>query len=230
VTVAQTSLIKDKSFDMWKKQFELFLDGRIWRCKGRLEKAELPYSTRHPTLLPKHHHLTSLIIRESHERVMHNGIKETLAEVRSKYWIIRGRQIVRQVLRKCVICRRYEGLPQPAPQPPLLPQFRVREEPAFTYVGLDFAGPLYVKTQGLVAEKKVWICLYTCCVVRAVHLDLVPNMTVEAFLRCFRRFTSRRGFPRRIVSDNGKTLKSAANVIHEVLTHPEVEQYSSMVG
>ena len=135
---------------MW--QFGLFLDGNIWRCKGRLENAEFPYSARHPALLPNHHPLTVLIIRESHERVMHNGVKETLAEARSKYWIIHGRQIVRQVLLKCVICRQYEGLPQPAPRPPPLPQFRVREEPAFTYVGLDFTGPLYVKIQGLVTR------------------------------------------------------------------------------
>ena len=182
VIAAQTSLTEDKLFDMWKKHFGLFLAGRIWRCKGRLEKAELPYSARHPAFLPKNHPLTVLIIRESHERVMHNGVKETLAETRFKYWIIHGRQVVRQVLLKCVICRRYEGLPQPAPQPPPLPQFRVKEEPAFTYVGLDFAGPLYIKTQGLVTERKVWICLYTCCVVRAVHLDIVPDMTVGAFL------------------------------------------------
>ena len=230
VLAAQTSLTEDKLFDMWKKQFGLFLAGRIWRCKGRLEKAELPYSARHPALLPKNHPVTVLIIKESHEHVMHNGVKETLAETRSKYWIIHGRQVVRQILLKCVICQRYEGLPQPAPQPPPLPQFRVKEEPAFTYVGLDFAGPLHIKTQGLVTERKVWICLYTCCVVRAVHLDIVPDMTVGAFLRCFRRFTSRRGFPRKIVSDNGKTFKSAAKVIYEVLTHPEVKQYSSRVG
>ena len=104
VTVAQATLSKDKSFDMWKGQFGLFLDGRIWRCKGRLEKADLPFSTRHPALLPKHHPLTDLIIRESHERVMHNGVKETLAETRSKYWIIHGRQCVRRVLFKYVIC------------------------------------------------------------------------------------------------------------------------------
>ena len=94
VTVAQATLSKDKSFDMWKKQFSLFLDGRIWRCKGRLEKADLPYSAKYSALLPKQHALTDLIIRESHECVMHNGVKEILAETRSKYWIIYGRQSV----------------------------------------------------------------------------------------------------------------------------------------
>jgi len=60
------------------------------------------------------------------------------------------------------------------------------DDPAFTYVGVDSAGPLYVKNQGFVAERKVWICLYNCCVVRAVHLDIVPDLTADAFHRCFR--------------------------------------------
>ena len=231
VVEVQGLLSKDKNFDMWKKQFGLFSDGdKIWRCKGRLGNANLPYCTKYPALLPKHHHLTVLIIRDAHVRVMHNGVKETLTQVRSKYWVIQGRQIVRQVLLKCSICRRYEGSLQPAPQPPPLPQFRIQEEPAFTCCGVDFAGPLFVKTQGLVAEKKVWICLYTCSVVRAVHLDLVPNMTADAFLQSFRRFTARRGFPRRMVLDNGKTFKSADKIIRSVLTHPDVKQYSSSIG
>jgi len=204
---AQQELIKDKSFPMWRKQFGLYLDKKsLWRCQGRLENADLPIATKHPVLLPKHHPLTVLVIREAHERILHNGVKETLAEIRQRYWIVQGRQVVRRVLLKCVICRRYEGLPQSAPQPPPLPQFRVKDDPAFTYVGVDFAGPLYVKNQGLVAERKVWICLYTCCVVQAVHLDIVPDLTADAFLRCFGRFTARRGFPRKVVSDNGKTF------------------------
>ena len=228
---AQHELITDKAFPMWKRQFGLYLDDKqLWRCGGRLENADLPMTTRHPVLLPKHHPLTVLVIKEAHERIMYNGVKETLAEVRSRYWIVQGRQVVRQLLSRCVIFRRYEGLPQRAPQPPPLPQFRMKDDPTFTYVGIDFAGPLYVKTQGLVVERKVWICLYTCCVVRAVHLDIVPDLSANAFLRCFRQFTSRRGFPRKVVSDNGKTFKSSAKAIQAVLTHPDVKQYSSLVG
>ena len=64
--------------------------------------------------------------------------------------------------------------------------------------------------------KKTWMCLYTCCVVRAVHLDLVPDLTTPAFLRCFRRFVSRRGLPSQMVSDNCKMFKAAAKAIREV--------------
>ena len=64
--------------------------------------------------------------------------------------------------------------------------------------------------------KKVWICLYTCCVVRAIHLDLVPDQTTPAFLRSFRRYVARRGVPRQVVSDNGKTFKAAAKALRDV--------------
>jgi len=89
------------------------------------------------------------------------------------------------------------------------------------YIGVNFAGPLYVKDRELVSEKTVWIYLYTCCVVRAVHLDQVPNLTADTSLGCFRGFTSSRGFSSRIVSDNGKT--------QAMLTQPDVKQHSSMV-
>ncbi|XP_065903771.1 uncharacterized protein [Dysidea avara] len=150
---AQHELITDKAFPMWKRKFGLYLDDKqLWRCGGRLENADLPMTTRHPVLLPKHHPLTVLVIKEAHERIMHNGVKKTL---RSRYWTVQGRQVVHQVLSRCVIFRRYEGLPQRTPQPPPLPQFRVKDDPAFTYVGIDFAGPLYVKTQGLVVERNI---------------------------------------------------------------------------
>ena len=74
-------------------------------------------------------------------------------------------------------------------------------------------------------EKKVWICLYACCVTRAVHLDVVPDLTPGAFLRSFRRFTARRGLPSKIVSDNGTTFKSASKQIAELMNNPGVKQY-----
>ena len=54
---------------------------------------------------------------------------------------------------------------------------------------------------------KVYISLYTCSSSRALHLDLVPDMSSEAFVRSLERFIGRRGFPVLIISDNGKTFK-----------------------
>ena len=223
----QRSLSKNPKFEIWKQQFGLFVDGQgILRCTGRLAKAQLPTSIKQPILLDKNHHITSLIVRDSHKRVIHSGVKATLTELRARFWIIQGRQFVRKLLYQCVVCRKLEGRPYQAPPPPPLPEFRVKEEPPFTYVGLDFAGPLYVKNPNCNSpQQKVWICLYTCCVTRAIHLDLVPNLTTNAFLRSFRRFTARRGRPSFVVSDNGSTFKPAAREITTLLNDPGVRQH-----
>lgn len=228
---AQKSFNQEKKFSTWMHQFGLFVDSNgVWRCTGRLDNADIPAAVRHPILLPKKHSLTYLIVRDAHERIKHNGVKETLVEIRSKYWIIRGRQFVRWVIHRCITCRRIDALPCRGPPPPPLPVFRVKEEPPFTYTGVDFAGPLYIKATNIARVSKVWICLYTCCVSRAVHLDLVPDLSARTFIRSFKRFTARRGFPRKMISDNGKTFKSAAKIIQAMLNHPEVKQYFSGIG
>ena len=141
-------------------------------------------------------------------------MKETLTELRSRFWIIKGRSLVKKLIQQCRICRRHEGKPYSAPRPPPLPLFRVEEAPPFTFTGCDFAGPLYIRCEG--GQKKTWICLYTCCVVRAVHLELVMDLTTPTFLRCFKCFVGRRGLPRMMVSDNRKTYKVAAKSIRDV--------------
>ena len=60
-----------------------------------------------------------------------------------------------------------------------------------------------------------------------MHLELVPNMSTQTFLRSFKRFTSRRGMPTQVVSDNAKTFVSAAQTLQDVLRSQEVQQYFS---
>ena len=220
-----------KEFQQWQKQFGLFQDDHgLWRCGGRLSNAEIAPETKHPILLNRNHHLTTLIIRDCHERVMHGGVKSTLTELRSKYWIVRGRNLIGRIVSSCIVCRRFQGRPYTAPPAPPLPSFRVTEARPFSYTGVDFAGPLYVRDTLSSVAQKVWICLYTCCVTRAVHLDLVSDMTAEAFIRCFKRFTARRGFPVRVVSDNAKTFKAAARMVKTIVETSQVTRYLSNVG
>lgn len=82
---SQSLLSQDRLFETWKRQFNLFIDDNgVWRCGGRLQNADLPYSTKYPVLLDRRHHLTALIVKDAHGRVQHNGVKETLTETRSK--------------------------------------------------------------------------------------------------------------------------------------------------
>ena len=121
---SQLVLVKEKAFSMWKSQFSLFQDDKgIWRCGGRIQNADLSYSAKHPILITQFHYLATLhvLVWRAHERVFHGGLKVTLTELRSQFWIICGRSLVKRLIRKCVICRRYEGKPYSAPNPPPLP-------------------------------------------------------------------------------------------------------------
>ena len=77
----------------------LFLDHKgIWRCGCRLDNADLQYAIRHPIFLRKHHHLAVLIVRSAHKKVFHNGVKDTLTQIRTKYWIVQGRSLVKGII------------------------------------------------------------------------------------------------------------------------------------
>ena len=134
---------------------------------------------------------------------------------------------MKSIIARCVLCRRFEGRPLTAPLPPPLPRFRVQESRPFSHTAVDFAGPLHVKTFGVTKSEKMWISLYTCCITHAVHIDVVPDMSTETFVRSLKRFCARRGTPLVMVSDNAKTFRSAANVIRDVITHPDVKRYCS---
>ena len=227
---AQQHLVSQPNFKVQQKQFNLFIDDKnIWRCGGRLTNVEAPFAVKYPVLLSRNHPLTTLVVREAHERVHHDGVKETLTETRRKFWIPKGRSLVRYLIHHCVLCRRFEGAPFKGPPPPPLPVFRVKEDPAFSYSGVDFAGPLTIRADKATNSKKVWICLFTCLLTRAVHLDVVTDMSTHSFLRCLKRFASRRGLPRKFVSDNGKTFKAASKYIKAVFEdHTVKEQLAGM--
>ena len=185
----QKDLVKDPKFAQWKRQFNLFQDDcSIWRSRGCIENADVSYSTKYPILLPRDHPFTALIVRRAHERVFHGGVKSTLTELRSQFWIVKGRSLIQQLLRSCVLCKQFEGRPYRHPPPPPLPLFRVDKAPPFTYTGVDFTGPLYLK--GATTLPKVWIYLFTCCVTRAVHLDLVRDLSTSSFIRCLKKFVA----------------------------------------
>ena len=220
----QREMKSKEKFKMRSHQLGLFEDDKgVIRCQGRLGNSELTDSAKYPILLDASHHLTTLVVWRCHERVMHGGVKETLTELRSNFWIVRGRYFIRSLLFRCTVCKKFEGKPYKVPQAPPLPSYRVKEAPAFSYIGLDYVGPLFVKSTSD-EECKVWICLFTCCSTRAVHFEVVPNMTSEAFLRCFRRFVARRSRPSLVVSDNAKTFKSASKELEKITNDPSVVQ------
>ena len=69
----------------------------------------------------------------------------------------------------------------------------------------------------------MYIALFSCCVTRAIHLELVEDLSAAAFRRCLRRFAARYGTPALIVSDNAKTFQATEKALNELLNHPEVQ-------
>jgi hypothetical protein len=226
VKEAQSNMTSNHRFKYWNQEFGVFTDEQgILRCGGRISNANLPYGTKHPILLDANHEFSILLIKDCHWKVKHNGVKDTLTELRARFWLVKGRHTVRRIIHDCTVCRRFEGRPFNAPLSPPLPESRVKESPPFTFTGIDFAGPLHVSEGKKKPSYKVWICLYTCCVTRAVHLDVVPNMTAEAFMRSLRRFTARRGLPSKIITDNGTTFQAASKMLKTLMKDSKVCRY-----
>ena len=105
-----------------------------------------------------------------------------------------------------------------------LPEFRVQGTFAFTTVGIDYLGPLIIKAERK-SKEKVWVCLFSCNMSRAIHLEIVPDLSTEAFLRCLQRFTACRGIPRLITSDNATNFKGASKILLKLIQTPEVQAY-----
>ena len=127
--------------------------------------------------------------------------------MRSKFWIFcQGKKTVKRVLRNCVICKRFRVRPVLPPLSPHLPDFRIIiSSYSSQFIGLDFAGPLLIKSRKENALK-TYVFLFTCTSSRALHLELKPDMSISSFIRAVKRFVSRRGMPDRVISDNFKAF------------------------
>jgi hypothetical protein len=60
----------------YARQFNLYLDGHgSLRCRGRIENSGLTTEAMNPTLFHSNHHVTELVIKEVHSRMMHSGLR-----------------------------------------------------------------------------------------------------------------------------------------------------------
>lgn len=108
----------------------------------------------------------------------------------------------------------------PLPEARLSPYVR-----PFSYVGLDYFGPLLVKVGR--SHVKRWIALFTCLTVRAVHLEVASSLTTESCVMCVRRFVCRRGSPVELHSDNGTNFQGAERLLREQINEGLVATFTS---
>ncbi|XP_024869329.1 uncharacterized protein LOC112453022, partial [Temnothorax curvispinosus] len=195
-----------------------FLDDHgVLRVGGRLKHALLSTDERHPMIAPPSSWLTRLLIESCHRRTLHGGVQLTLGLLRRRFWIPRGRSVVKQRLHRCITCTRWRAA---TPQPPMgdLPRGRVTPARPFLRTGLDYAGPILLRTSKGRGHRayKGFIAVFVCLCTKAVHLDVVSDYTTDAFLAAFRRFISRRGLCEEMYSDCGTNFVGADRVLREL--------------
>lgn len=195
------------------RNLRLFTDvDGLLRCKGRMMHANWSYDKRYPILLPRDCEFTRKIVKEIHEENYHVGAPHTLSLVRQQFWIPKGRPVVERILKKCPQCVKHGGGPYPLPPTPALPAERVNYSTPFTYTGIDYFGHVYVDTKN--GQQKRWVCLFTCLAVRAIHMEVVQDLTADECIMALRRFTSARGIPVTIVSDNALYFKLSSEILN----------------
>nr|XP_047139026.1 uncharacterized protein LOC124814955 [Hydra vulgaris] len=120
IIFVQTAITTDKNF----KQLQLDLN------------APITHDAKKPIFLPRNTEFTNLVIYHNHYLVMHNGVKETLNQIRTQFWIPKARNYIKKLIKKCPICKRFEGLPYSYPSTPPLPLCRLNNDHAFKFTDL----------------------------------------------------------------------------------------------
>lgn len=197
-----------------------FLDGDgVLRVTGRLQKSNVGEMSAHPMILPAASRLSRLIVDEAHRVTLHGGFQLMAGQVRERFWITGLRALCRKHIHRCVPCvrQRRKTMEQLMGT---LPEARVTIAPPFRRSGIDYAGPFEVKPE-LPRSKvilKRWVAVFVCMATKAVHLELVEDLSTKAFIRAFLRFTAIRGQCKELYSDNGTTFVGANKELGAMVT------------
>ncbi|KAL7631639.1 UNVERIFIED_CONTAM: hypothetical protein RMT77_018057 [Armadillidium vulgare] len=225
----------------------LFIDDEgLIRSKGRLSRSNYyEYDVINPILMGKKHHLTHLLIRQAHFDCKHLGIQATLTNLRLKgFWITSARTTIKRVLSECIVCKKFNNFAFQYPRFTNFSKAQVDLFRPFRHVGLDFTKHWWVKVKGSPTSQKMFILIYTCMHVRAIYLDLVPDMSTQSFVQSFQRFVVKFGVPDVLYSDNARSFIQGTDAIESFVVsengseflrrnqieHKRIPLYSPWVG
>ena len=207
---------------------DVFLDcDQVLKVGGRLHSSTLPNAVKHPAVIPKEHHITKMIITHYHAKVKHQGKGFTINEIRSNgYWIPGLSQAVSSYIHQCVVCRK---LRRPAGGQKMsdLPKERVEPSPPFLYCGMDCFGP-FITRQGR-KENKRYGLLFTCFCSRAIHVEMLDDLSTDSFINGLRCFIALRGTVRQIKSDHGTNFVGGKNELNTALKEVDSERLATFL-
>lgn len=196
----------------------IFLDNDgLLRVGGRLQFSTLPFNQKFPLLLPQNDHVVDLLIIREHRRLGHGGAQNVLGNLRLQYWPLNGTRLVKKLIKSCITCFRFNAQFASQIMSPL-PLDRVQKSRPFSKTGIDFAGPVQIKSSRLrkAPIQKAYIAIFICMVTKAIHIELVSDLSTDAFIATLKRFLSRRGNPQTIYTDNGSNFVGARNQLREL--------------
>ncbi|XP_028968865.1 uncharacterized protein LOC114828533 [Galendromus occidentalis] len=206
--------------------FRLFIDTHgVLRARTRLDRGSaFTYDEKNPIFIPGCSRFATLLILDTHRINAHFGVNTVLSFLRRRFWIVRGRQIIKALLAKCVTCRRKHSRPSSQVEAPS-PDERAEFVAPFAAGSLDSCGPLFGRIKK--ETEKMYIALFTCSATRAVHLEVVPSMSAIQTHLALRRFLASYPSCRLLVSDNARSFTKAATDIKRVFNtvkNPEVRE------
>ncbi|GFT89614.1 integrase catalytic domain-containing protein [Trichonephila clavipes] len=220
------------------KSLNIFQDDKgILRVGGRLEKASIPYSQKHPAILAKNSKLSKIYFITLHKKLFHVGPQGLLNAVRLRFWALGGRNLARKTVHTCVVGFKCKPIPSSQIMGNL-PYERVNMAPPFSITGLDLGGPYYVTykhpRKGVLNKiyvcvcicfvTKIYVCVCICFVTRAIHLEILSDLTSDAIIATLKRFMSRRGKCSKIFTDNATNFvgaNSQQKVFYKTLNFPD---------
>ena len=186
----------------------------------------MPLDATAPLFLPNKSHLVDLFINHIHSSHHHVGLSQTLSLYRQRCWTLKIRSRIKSLLLRCATCQRVRGRTLPRTLPPPLPTERVQWAAPFIHVGVDHTGSFSIKDTQC-RKSKAYICLFMCATTRAIHLEVVENLTATSFVMCLRRLTATKGMPTLILSDNHKTFIAGETFLLDLQQDPSVQEYLS---
>ena len=87
-------------------------DEDLLRGGSRIQYADyIPWETKFPILLPRRHPITALTVTDIHLRCGHGGVNQTLCDVLKRFWIPAAREVVREMVNQCRVCRKRNARP-----------------------------------------------------------------------------------------------------------------------
>lgn len=203
----------------------------VLRIGGRLQNLVFGYSKKHPIIIPYECQMAKAIIHDAHLRTMHGGNQSTLVQIRNEFWILSAKRAVKTYINGCVTCHRFRS-DNSSQLMGSLPAARTKTmQKPFAYTGTDLCGPFRynaMRARGVVTNKG-YVVIFICLTTRAIHIELVCDMSAEAFVAAFRRLMGRRGHVRHLYCDNGGNF-TKGNTILNFESEQAMEKYNIKIA